>query len=98
MDHNLFVRHADRYVEDRATGHYRPYRSLYGHRVRRKRIYGHHFTHVMYGGYNSRFLFQKKSRLLPAAAAGFFIAIWVDNQIPASGFLSGITLRLKASG
>ena len=100
MDHNLFVRRADWYVEDRDTGHYRPYRSLYGHRVRRKRVYGHHFTHVMYGGHNSRLLFQKKAdwkavvRLLPAAVAGFFIAIWVDDQIPASDFrfLLGITL------
>ena len=63
MDHNLFVRRADWHVENGDPGHYRPYRSLYGHRVRRKRIYGHHFTHVMYGGHNSRLLFQKKSRL-----------------------------------
>ena len=44
--------------------------------------------------------FRKKAdwkavvRLLPAAVAGFFIAIWVDDQIPASDFrfLLGITL------
>ena len=44
--------------------------------------------------------FRKKAdwkavvRLLPAAVAGFFIAIWVDDQIPAPDFrfLLGITL------